>query len=242
MFDTIILLTGPAEQTALAAALCGYRFGLTIICPGSLEELLAIPGATLQRARLIAFASPIIVPQSVLERLGFGACNFHPGPPEFPGFSPAQFAIYHGARTFGATAHMMAERVDEGPIFDVARFDVPENASVAELELLGYRELARLFWRNAATLATKDAPPPPTGETWSGEKSSRRKYRALCAIPSSIDAADLDRRLRAFGGGYFGMPLTMTLHGRRFVYAPEPAADVRNGQTSAPRVSLPAAE
>ncbi|MEO8883655.1 MAG: hypothetical protein ABI377_09640 [Devosia sp.] len=79
MFDTIILLTGPVEQTALGAALRGHRPSLTVICPASLAELLAIAEVTLRRARLIGFASPVIVPRSVLDRLGFGACNFHPG-------------------------------------------------------------------------------------------------------------------------------------------------------------------
>ena len=241
MFDTIILLTGPVEQTALAAVLRGHRPDLVIICPNSLAELRAIANTTLQRARVIAFASPVIVPPSVLEQLGFGACNFHPGPPEFPGFSPAQFAVYHDAQTFGATAHLMAERVDEGAIFDVARFEVPENASVAELELLGYRELAALFWRNAGALARDETLPAPIATSWSGEKSSRRKYRALCNISPGIHADELDRRLRAFGGGYFGMPLTLTLHGHRFVYAPAHAADAKT-EPAAPRVSLPAAE
>ncbi|MEO8883654.1 MAG: hypothetical protein ABI377_09635 [Devosia sp.] len=137
----------------------------------------------------------------------------------------------------------MAERVDEGAIFDVARFDVPENTSVAELELLGYRELAALFWRSAAVLATSEALPPPIAVAWSREKSSRRKYRALCAVPPDVDAAELDRRLRAFGGGYFGMPLAVMLHGRHFIYAPpETPASARSEQTPVPRVSLPAAE
>jgi len=240
MFDTIILLTGPVEQTALAAVLRGHRPDLVIICPNSLGELLGVPDETLRRARLIAFASPVIVPPSVLEQLGFGACNFHPGPPEFPGFSPAQFAIYENARTFGATAHQMVERVDEGAIFDVARFEVPANASVAELELLGYRELAALFWRNAGALARDETLPAPIATGWSGEKSSRRKYRALCAVPPNVSADELERRLQAFGGGYFGMPLTLTLHGHRFVYAPEPAAETK--PEAAPKVSLPAAE
>ena len=242
MFDTIILLTGPVEQKALTGALRGHRADLAVLCPASLDELIAISETTLRRARVIAFASPVIVPPAVLGRLGYGAINFHPGSPEFPGFSPAQFAVYHGATKFGATAHLMAERVDEGEIFDVTRFDVPPQTSVADLELLGYHELARLFWRNAAALARDAALPTPIAAAWSGEKSSRRKYRALCAIPADIDAGDLDRRLKAFGGGYFGMPLTVTLHGQSFVYAVPEVPAQEQVSLAEPRVSLPAAE
>ena len=81
MFDTIVLLTGPKEQPALTAALKGHRADLEIVPATTLDELLAIDGATLGRARLIAFATPVIVPPSVLDRLGYRAINFHPGLP-----------------------------------------------------------------------------------------------------------------------------------------------------------------
>ena len=133
LFDTIVLLTGPKEQPALAAALSGHRATLTIVPVTTLEELLTVDAATLRRARLIAFASPVVVPPSVLDRLGYAAVNFHPGPPDYPGFCPAQFAIYDGARRFGSTAHLMVERVDAGPIFDVITFDVPREITVLEI-------------------------------------------------------------------------------------------------------------
>ena len=224
MFDTIVLLTGPKEQPALTAALKGHRADLEIVPATTLDELLAIDGATLGRARLIAFATPVIVPPSVLDRLGYRAINFHPGPPDYPGFCPAQFAIYNGARRFGSTAHFMVERVDEGPIFDVITFDVPCDSTVLDLEILSYRELARLFWRNAGRLAIDAAPPETLPIAWSGEKSTRAKYQALCTVTPDIDEAELRRRVAAFGGECFGISLKLTLHGVPFVHVapPEP--------------------
>ena len=62
----------------------------------------------LARARLIAFATPVIVPGRILASLGYGAYNFHPGPPQYPGWAPAHFALYEQANEFGATVHAMA--------------------------------------------------------------------------------------------------------------------------------------
>ena len=171
MFDTIILLTGPVEQVALASVLCGHNPQLTIYPATASEHLAALDPAILPRARLIAFSSAVIVPPRVLAALGFGAYNFHPGPPDYPGWAPAQFALYDGATTFGATVHVMAERVDSGPIIDVDAFPVPAGISVAGLEGLAYAHLAKMYWKLAGTLATEAAPLPAQPLSWGGRKN-----------------------------------------------------------------------
>jgi hypothetical protein len=116
------LLTSPVEQTALSALLLGHNPQLTICPAATSEDLAALNPSALSCSRLIAFSSPVIVPRGVLGSLGYGAYNFHPGPPQFPGWAPAHFALYEHASEFGATAHAMDERVDSGPIVDVALF------------------------------------------------------------------------------------------------------------------------
>ena len=106
--------------------------------------------------------------------LGFGAYNFHPGPPHYPGWVPAHFAIYNKASYFGATAHVMIERVDAGPIVGVKMFDIPPNTSVLRLQELAFVELARLFWHLAPALATQSEPLAELPVRWSGTKSTRR--------------------------------------------------------------------
>ena len=125
--QTIILLTGPVEQPVLSKVLLGHNPGLTIRPIETLAELSAFAPELLSQARLIAFTSPIIVPINVLDLLGFGAYNFHPASPDFPGWAPAHFAVYHQATQFGATAHVMTERVDAGPIVDVELFSISRD-------------------------------------------------------------------------------------------------------------------
>src|SRR5262249_49772193 len=150
---------------------------------------------------------------------------FHPGPPQYPGWVPSHFAIYERAAEFGATAHVMVESVDAGPIVGVERFAIPPRATVTKLEELAFVATARLFWRLAPALAPRSGPLPVLPGRWSGRKSTRRSYSARCEIPPDIAADDLDRRIAAFGGGHFGIDLTVTLHGRRFRYVPEPVED-----------------
>jgi methionyl-tRNA formyltransferase len=216
MFDTIILLTGSAEHVALSAALRGHRPQLTTHSVTTPEDLAALELATLSRARLIAFATPVIVPPQVLRALGYGAYNFHPGPPRYPGWAPAHFALYEQAVEFGATVHAMAERVDSGPIVEAALFPIPPGIGVLGLEGLAYAHLARLFWKLAKTLATQAEPLPEQALRWGSRKYSRRAYRAICDIPPDITKEDLDRRMRAFGGNHWGMLPTIRLHGVEF--------------------------
>ena len=223
MFDTIVLLAGPAEQVALPPVLRGHNPQLSVIPVATCADLAALDTDLLGRARLIAFVTPEIVSKNILARLGYGAINFHPGPPGYPGWAPAHFALYERASEFGATVHVMAERVDSGPIIDVACFPIPADISVLGLEGLAYAHLAQLFWRLARSLATDPGAPPTLAIEWGNRKYSRRDYRAVCDIPLDIAKDELDRRVRVFGGNHFGICPTINLHGIEFRAVPPPA-------------------
>jgi methionyl-tRNA formyltransferase len=219
MFDTIVLLTGPVEEAALSAVLRQHNPRLEIRSAKSREELEALDPSTLARARLVAFVTPVVVPARILAALGFGAYNFHPGPPHYPGWVPSHSAIYDRASHFGATAHAMIERVDAGPIVAFKTFGVPPSTSVQRLEEMSFVELARLFWDLAPALATQSEPLAELPIKWTGAKSTRRSYAAMCEIPTDISKDELERRIEVFGAGHYGISLTVTLHGHAFRYA-----------------------
>ncbi|NRG16816.1 hypothetical protein HPQ64_03825 [Rhizobiales bacterium] len=130
-------------------------------------------------ARLIAFCTDVIVPAAVLDRMAAGSFNFHPGPPERPGYRPAAFAAHEGGASFGITLHEMAVAVDTGPIIDCERFSVPPPASEEALNIEAYRRLLNLARRHARSLADIGSRPPPSRERWSGRKTTRRDWRQI---------------------------------------------------------------
>jgi methionyl-tRNA formyltransferase len=199
MFDTIILLTSQLERSIFASVLSAHNPRLTVIPVETLTDLNALTPDTLARARLIAHATGVVVPARVLDRLGYGAYNFHPGPPSYPGWAPAHFALYARATQFGATAHVMADRVDEGPIVGVEMFSIPPGASVASLEGMAYARISYLFWTLAKSLATDSEPLPHLPLRWSGTKTTRRDYAILCDVPLDIHPDELDHRIEVFG-------------------------------------------
>jgi methionyl-tRNA formyltransferase len=225
MFDTILLLTGALEQVALLQLLGEHNPLLTVIPILDAAGLSDLDPDILHRARLIAFVTSVIVPGSFLSRLGYGAYNFHPGPPEYPGWAPAHFALYDGASAFGVTAHAMVEKVDAGPIIGVDRFRIADTDNVAKLEGRAYAHLARMFWSLSKALATQAEPFPALPVEWAPRKNTRRAYREICDIPLDISQDDLRRRLKVFGQNHFGMSPTIKLHGTEFrAVDPEPDA------------------
>src|ERR1700759_5063039 len=225
MFDTIILLTDLAKDVALSALMRRHNPQLSVRRAGTLAELEAFSPPELARARLIGFLTPVVVPPHILDALGFGAYNFHPGPPNYPGWVPCHFATYDGVTKFGVTAHAMTARVDAGPIVGHDAFDVPPGTGVVKLEQTAAVHLAQLFWTLAQALATQAEPLTQLPVRWSGRKTTRGLYASLCDIPVDITKDELDRRLNAFAAGHFGVMPTITLHGHRFRYeGADPAA------------------
>jgi methionyl-tRNA formyltransferase len=223
MFDTIILLTDLSKEVALSALLRRHNPLLSVRRAGTLADLEAFTLRELARARLIGFLTPVVVPPQILDALRYGAYNFHPGPPNYPGWVPCHFAIYDGVETFGVTAHRMIARVDAGPIVSHSTFDVPPGTGVIKLEQMATVHLAQLFWTLAKALATQAEPLPELPVRWGGRKTTRRLYASLCDVPTDITKEELDRRLAVFGAGHFGVMPTITLHGYRFRYeGPDP--------------------
>jgi methionyl-tRNA formyltransferase len=221
MFDTIILLTGRDEFSVFAPRLRECNPALNVLPAFTLDDLKAITPRQLRRARLIAFTTDVIVPGAVLDRLGHGAYNFHPGPPQYPGWAPAHFATYDRATEFGCTMHRMVERVDAGPIVAVDLFAIPSGLTVGALEHIIYTKLIQMFLNMARILATQASPLTESDVRWGNNRKTRADFAGMCRIPLTISPEELKHRIAVFGDSVGVLP-TLELHGYRFtLVAPE---------------------
>ncbi|MET4390982.1 methionyl-tRNA formyltransferase [Bradyrhizobium sp. F1.4.3] len=216
MVEGLVLLTDTAEQVALSRILRSFRPDLAIWPASGIAELRGIETSFLRNARLVSFASGAIVPSDLIAGLGYGAYNFHPGPPNYPGWAPAHFALYDCADMFGVTFHVMAERVDSGTILDVVSFSIPQACTLLGLGELAYAHLLQLFEVWAEPLATEVSLVPRCTLPWSGRTNTRRSYKDACDIPLDISREELWRRMRAFGGNHYGIAPAINLHGVTF--------------------------
>lgn len=215
MIEEILLLTDPAMIDDLEAVLLAANPRLRVTRIQSLAHLEARCSARLATTRLISFGSEIIVPAAILERLGAGAYNFHPGPPSRPGRFPSCFFIYEGGGRFGTTVHEMAAKVDSGAINAVDWFDAPPDVDRLSLDALTFRSLLALFEKLAPHLAAELEPLPRIDAVWSGRTTTQRDFEALCRLPPDVNETEFRRRYRAVGEGP-DHALEITLFGHRF--------------------------
>jgi hypothetical protein len=218
VLETIVLLGHVPEFAAFAESeLRSHSPALRFARAATRQELLDLPSPLLAGARLIGLTTGVVVPAGLLSRLGGGGYNFHPGPPELPGWDSIRFALYEGVRDFGATAHLMSAQVDAGAIVGVRRCRVRENPGYPDYQSEMVKALFGLIAELAPALASAEGP-PPIGVAW-GRVRRRAEAAALCDIPPNIEPAELARRICAFGSGEIGLRPTVTIHGARFVYA-----------------------
>lgn len=154
----------------------------------------AFPAPDWQGDVIISYLSRWIVPAHIIKRADL-AINFHPAPPEYPGIGCFNWALYEGARTYGATCHAMVARVDWGPIIAVRRFDIAAGETVASLIERAYDVQLGLF-REIMT---------PMLAGWSGQRRSRAALDALAVATDDMPDDEIERRRRAVTFGRWGV-------------------------------------
>ena len=165
---------------------------------------------------LISFGTSVIVPGWILTKPGLQAINLHAASPYFPGRDPHHFAIYDKVTRYGATLHVMTSTVDDGPIIDVAWFDVsPNNTPASLLERANEAALELMVKHLPDLLAGSQLQPHPEYK-WAGVKRRRKDFLELCRVDASMGEDEIQRRQNACE-----MPghsnLFTVICGRRFV-------------------------
>ena len=76
---------------------------------------------------LISFLNSVYINQQVRKKIKINSYNFHPGPPEYPGFGCYNFALLNKANLYGSTVHEINDKFDNGKILRVNTFKVSYN-------------------------------------------------------------------------------------------------------------------
>lgn len=214
---TLIILTDPVFQPQLITEVrtkCDES-DLNVRAVETLSSLSAALDRAKGQTRLIAFCTGTIVPPPILKRLNSGAYNFHPGPPEYPGIFPSCFAIYEDTKTFGATAHRMTDRIDEGEIIGTQSFPLGGTMDRLTLDKLALDNVLLLFQHLLPRLIDLTNEIPSSGNSWRGQARTKKDFNALCELPSDASQDEFNRRYRAVGEGP-DHALSIRLFGQRF--------------------------
>lgn len=196
-----VLFLGKADDvhTARAVEFCRLNFACVSVHVGRWDEPLPHGAAAWAGDLIVSYLARWIVPAALLARTTM-AINFHPGPPEYPGYGCNNFAIYEGAERYGVTCHHMAPRVDTGPIVEVLRFPVLPSDNAGTLLARSYDFQLVLFYGVMGRII-RGEDLPVSRETWARKPFSRKQFSELARFTSDMTEEELAKRKRALDVG-----------------------------------------
>lgn len=145
---------------------------------------------------IVSYLSRWIVPTYLLKKARIAAINFHPGPPEYPGFGCYNFALYENAKEYGVTCHHMADHVDTGDIIAVRRFPILPTDNVSTLITRTHDYQLVLFYE-IMSIIIEGRDLPKSEEKWKRRPFTRRDLNELSKIMPDMSKEEIIKRIRA---------------------------------------------
>lgn len=164
---------------------------------------------------IISYLSRWILPESLLKKAKTAAINFHPAPPEYPGYGPNNFALYEGVQEYGVTCHHMTPEVDAGPIIAVKRFSLFPTDTIATLLARTYDYQLVLFY-DIMNLILQEKELPRADENWTRKPFTRKQLDELSQITPDMTREEIEKRIKATS--FEGWKPTIELQGFLFEY------------------------
>lgn len=217
MLDSIIVISPKGFHDDITRTLRAAQPNLRVHCVDSLIELMLLDKDLPAESRLISFLNNVIVPAFTLKKMKFGAINFHPGTPDYPGYAPYSFALYEGEPRHGVTVHEMVENVDAGRILALDVFSIEAEYKQAQLVDLCI-ERSKNFLAKLAPILVREELAPFVDVSWGTHKFTRAQFAQYCELPTNISNAELKRRVRAFGAGDGSHSLFLWHDGKQYFY------------------------
>ena len=139
---------------------------------------------------LISCNTNIIVPKEVFNNFKL-ALNIHPGSYYFPGRDPHHWACYLRSNIFGATVHLMTEKVDSGDIIDFELQSVKNILSISEYKNIGSKTSKILMMRILNGILRGNI--KEKKKKWSGRVTKRIDLIKLCDF-RNLELQEVKRR------------------------------------------------
>ncbi len=147
---------------------------------------------------LISFLNSLYISKSVRKKIKINSFNFHPGPPEYPGFGCYNFALLNQAKVYGSTIHIINDKFDNGKIVDVSKFKISyKKIDLARLINLTHNKIlkqAKNFINNSLIKKI----PYKCKEKWKRKAYTKREFEAAREIKLNDNKEKILRKIKAF--------------------------------------------
>ena len=168
---------------------------------------------------IFSFQSYFVVPKEMLDNAKI-SINIHPASPEYPGSGGPAWAIYDEAKYYGCTAHIMNERIDNGLILKVKRFNILPTDTITSLlyraklnAIILFYEISQDLFINKKTI--DEFLLENIHEKWNGLDRKIHQVNKMRFIECDIDLDEFEKRVKAFHSTEY--PLKLKFHGKNFI-------------------------
>ena len=217
-----ILFLGRKDVWGLNAYEHLCRIGADVTAIWSNKRYEALPNSILnwKGDYLFSFYSYYIIPKILLDQIKI-CINFHPSSPEHAGSGMLNWALYNKEKYYGATAHLIEEKIDSGKILKVKRFKILKNDDINSLKYRAKIYCTFLFYEIIQELliskkSINNLLETSANENWSEEAKSIKEINAMSKINKDIEKNELKHRIRAFHTDDY--PVQLEIHGEKFIH------------------------
>lgn len=168
---------------------------------------------------IFAFQSYFLVPKKILNNAKI-CINIHPASPDYPGSGGPSWALYDGVKSYGCTAHIMNERIDNGAILKVKKFKVLETDTITSLMQRAKLNAIVLFYEIVEDIfinkkSIDEFLLESSNEHWKGLDRKISQVNKMRIIDPTISFEEFNKRVRAFHSKAY--PLTLEMYGKKFI-------------------------
>ena len=165
---------------------------------------------------IISYINPWVLPKEILSKTKLYNINFHPGSIEYPGIGCFNFALYNKCKNFGATAHLMSEKVDSGKIIMTKNFKCFKKDTIDTLSIKTYKSLLIIF-KKLIKYFFENNSIPESKLRWKRLPYTRKELNHLARLDIKMNKNEFNRRLKATFYSKFESP-EIIIYGNKFKY------------------------
>lgn len=148
---------------------------------------------------LISFLNPVYINKSIRNKIKKKSYNFHPGPPEYPGFGCYNFAMLNKAKFYGSTVHEINDKFDNGRIIDVKTFKISyEKLTLDKLIKFTHKNLVQQSKLIISRIISGKKIIIKKKINWKRKAFTKKEFEMSRKISFTDTKKDIVRKIKAF--------------------------------------------
>ena len=149
---------------------------------------------------LFSFLNPVFIKKNIRKKIKKISINFHPGPPEYPGYGCYNFALLDTVNSYGCTAHEINSKIDNGKIIDVRRFKFKyKNINLEKLIKMAHRNSFFLFKKIINQIINHNSVKIKKNEKWEKKKAyTKYEFENARKINLNDSLVNILKKIKAF--------------------------------------------